>query len=277
MKFLKIGLACRPQPTKRPDWPYLIQRVGLINTHARLILCAAALVSGMLPQAQARAENDPIPPPLVTYKGREIAQTMHYLGAPWLTRESRDREEDCTTLLQALRIQPGDVVCDMGCGNGFYSLRIAPLVGDRGKVVAVDIQREMLEMLKEQAAAERITNIETVHGTVIDPRLPPESIDLMLMVDVYHEFSHPEHMLAAIRKSLKPSGRIALVEFRSEDPDVPIKPLHKMSKAQIMKEFPPNGFKLVEEFDKLPWQHLMFFQRDDAVERTRRQGDNDSR
>ena len=164
----------------------------------------------------------------------------------------------------------------MGCGNGFYSLRIAPLVGEHGKVIAVDIQREMLEMLKEQAAAQRVANIETVHGTVIDPKLPPASVDLMLMVDVYHEFSHPEHMLDAIRKSLKPTGRVALVEFRAEDPDVPIKPLHKMSKAQIMKEFPPNGFTLVEEFDKLPWQHLMFFQRDDAVEQTR-QGAGETR
>jgi ubiquinone/menaquinone biosynthesis C-methylase UbiE len=243
----------------------------------RLILAVAVLAFCGLSLGHARAQNDPIPPPLATYRGREIAQTMHYLGAPWLTRESREREEDCTTLLKALRIQPGDVVCDMGSGNGFYSLRIAPLVGDRGKVIAVDIQREMLEMLKEQAAAERVTNIETIHGTVIDPKLPPESIDLMLMVDVYHEFSHPEQMLAAIRNSLKPSGRIALVEFRAEDPDVPIKPLHKMSKEQIMKEFPPNGFTLVEEFDKLPWQHLMFFQRDDAGGKTGRQGEGETR
>jgi ubiquinone/menaquinone biosynthesis C-methylase UbiE len=209
--------------------------------------------------------------------GREIAQTMHYLGAPWLTRESREREEDCDTLLEALQIQPGHTVCDMGCGNGFYSLRIAKLVGERGRVIAVDIQREMLELLKDGAAAERITNIEPVLGTVVDPKLPAASVDLMLLVDVYHEFSHPEQMLAAIRNSLKPDGRLALVEFRAEDPNVPIKPLHKMSKAQIMKEFPPNGFKLVEEFDKLPWQHLMFFQRDDAHDETRRHGDGETR
>jgi ubiquinone/menaquinone biosynthesis C-methylase UbiE len=210
------------------------------------------------------AEDFVIPPPLTEYKGRQIAQTMHYLGAPWLTRESRQREEDCETLLKALKIKPGDVVCDLGCGNGFYTLKLARLVGERGKVVAVDIQREMLELLKEAAAAERIENIEPVFGTVIDPKLPDASIDLVLLVDVYHEFSHPEHMLAAIRRSLKPTGRVALAEFRAEDPLVPIKPLHKMSKEQIMKEFPPNGFTLVEEFDELPWQHLMFFQRDDA-------------
>jgi ubiquinone/menaquinone biosynthesis C-methylase UbiE len=167
----------------------------------------------------------------------------------------------------------------MGCGNGFYSLELARLVGEEGKVLAVDIQREMLQMLKERAANERIANIELIHGTVIDPKLSEASVDLMLMVDVYHEFSHPEQMLAAIRKSLKPNGRVALVEFRGEDPKVPIKPLHKMSKEQIMKEFPPNGFKLVEEFDELPWQHLMFFMRDDppADEQTRRQGEKEAR
>jgi ubiquinone/menaquinone biosynthesis C-methylase UbiE len=237
---------------------------GIKAAWRRRAVHRAAWVACFLTAGPAWGQNDPIPPPLAAYMGREIAQTMHYLGAPWLTRESRDREEDCATLLTALQIEAGQTVCDMGCGNGFYSLRIAPLVGQRGKVIAVDIQREMLELLKERAAAEKVTNIETVLGTVIDPKLPPASIDLMLLVDVYHEFSHPVHMLAAIRASLKPSGRVALVEFRAEDPKVPIKPLHKMSKAQIMKEFPPNGFKLVEEFDKLPWQHLMFFQRDDA-------------
>lgn len=211
----------------------------------------------------AWATEDPaIPPPLKEYKGREIAQTMHYLGAPWLTRESREREEDCKTMLAALNVKPGDVVCDLGCGNGFYTLKLAQLVGEKGRVLAVDIQREMLGLLKDRAAEEKITNIEPLLGTLIDPKLPAANVDLVLLVDVYHEFSHPEQMLAAIRKSLKPTGRVALVEFRAEDPNVPIKPLHKMSKSQIMKEFPPNGFKLVEEFDKLPWQHLMFFQRD---------------
>jgi ubiquinone/menaquinone biosynthesis C-methylase UbiE len=233
----------------------------------RLYLLILNAVSGA---TSIPAQVQPIPPPTTSYKGREIAQTMHYLGAPWLTRESRDREEDCNTLLEALQIKAGDVVCDLGCGNGFYALRIARLVGDEGKVVAVDIQREMLELLKERAAAEKISNIETVLGTVVDPKLPASSMDLVLLVDVYHEFSHPEQMLTAIRKCLKPTGRVALVEFRAEDPNVPIKPLHKMSKEQIMKEFPPNGFKLVEEFDRLPWQHLMFFQRDDAAaEQTR--------
>jgi ubiquinone/menaquinone biosynthesis C-methylase UbiE len=218
-------------------------------------------------------EDAAIPPSSGTYKGREIAQTMHYLGAPWLTRESREREEESSTLLEALKVQPGDVVADIGCGNGFYTLKLAKLVGPNGKVIAVDIQREMLEFLKEAAAAEGITNIDPVLGTVIDPKLPAEKVDLVLLVDVYHEFSHPEQMLSAIRTSLKPTGRVALAEFRAEDPKVPIKPLHKMSKQQILKEFPPNGFKLIEEFDKLPWQHLMFFQRDDTEVRKSSSGE----
>jgi ubiquinone/menaquinone biosynthesis C-methylase UbiE len=202
------------------------------------------------------------PPPLTEYRGREIATTMHYTGATWLTRDSRVREEDCETLLKALNVQPGQIVCDMGCGNGFYTLPLARLVGERGQVIAVDIQREMLGLLKSRAREERIRNIKPLLGTVIDPKLEPNSCDLVLMVDVYHEFSRPEEMLQAVRRSLKPTGRVALVEFRAEDPNVPIKPLHKMSKEQILKEFEPNGFQLVEEFDKLPWQHLMFFERD---------------
>jgi ubiquinone/menaquinone biosynthesis C-methylase UbiE len=225
----------------------------------------AALIAFATSLRTAVADEAAIPPPAKEYKGREIAQTMHYLGAPWLVRESRQREEDCATLLTALKVKPGDTICDLGCGNGFYTLKIAKLVGEQGRVIAVDIQREMLELLKDEAAAEKITNIEPVLGTVVDPKLPKASVDLVLLVDVYHEFSHPEQMLAAIRQSLKSTGRVALAEFRTEDPNVPIKPLHKMSKAQIMKEFPPNGFKLVEEFDELPWQHLMFFQRDDAA------------
>lgn len=204
-----------------------------------------------------------LPPPLKAYKGREIAQTMHYEGAPWLTRDSREREEDCSTLLQALHLKPGQIVCDMGCGNGFYSLQMAKLVGDTGEVIGVDIQPEMLHMLSERAKAAGIKNIKTVEGSPIDPRLPPASVDLILLVDVYHEFAYPEQMLSAMRKSLRPGGRLALAEFRREDKNVPIKLLHKMTKRQILKEFEPNGYQLVEEFDKLPWQHLMFFGRDD--------------
>ena len=205
-----------------------------------------------------------MPPPLTEYKGRKIAQTMHYTGAPWLVRESREREEDCSTLLKILKLKPGQVVCDMGCGNGFYTIKIAKLVGSEGRVLAVDIQEEMLVMLKKAARMAEVNNIEPILGTFVDPKLPDGKMDMVLLVDVYHEFSNPEEMLRAIRKSLKPDGRMVQVEFRTEDPKVPIKPEHKMSKAQILKEIIPIGFKLVDQFDGLPWQHVMFFQRDDA-------------
>lgn len=209
---------------------------------------------------QAAADETEIPPALTHYMEREIAQTMHFAGAPWLMRETRQREEDCSTMLKALKVKRGQRVCDMGCGNGFYTLKLARLVGEKGTVVAVDIQSEMLHMLEERAKEARVKNIELVQGTVADPMLPPGELDLILLVDVYHEFSHPEQMLAAMHGALKPKGRLALVEFRLEDPAVPIKLVHKMSKEQITKELTANGYKLVEEFDKLPWQHLMFFE-----------------
>ena len=199
-----------------------------------------------------------IPPAQTHHMGREIAQTMHFTGAPWLVRESRQREEDCRTMLEALGVKPGQTVCDMGCGNGFYTLQLARLVGPRGRVYAVDIQPEMLQMLARNAAEARLANIRPVLGTPIDPRLPTGEIDMMLCVDVYHEFSHPEAMLAKIKESLAPDGQLVLVEFRGEDPAVPIKPLHKMTKAQVRAELEPAGFEMVREFDRLPWQHLLF-------------------
>ena len=201
-----------------------------------------------------------IPPAATHHLGREIAQTMHYTGAPWLVRESRQREEDCRLLLEALAIEPGQKVCDLGCGNGFYTFELARRVGPEGRVYAVDIQPEMLRMLAERGAQEGLRNIRPILGTVIDPRLPKGELDLVLCVDVYHEFSHPEPMLARIRESLAPGGRLALAEFRGEDPAVPIKPLHKMTKAQVRAELEPAGFRLAREFDRLPWQHLLFFE-----------------
>lgn len=200
-----------------------------------------------------------IPPAATHHMGREIAQTMHYTGAPWLVRESRQREEDCRMLLEALALRKGQKVCDLGCGNGFYTLEIARLVGPEGLVYAVDIQPEMLRMLAERAADEGLANIRPILGTVIDPRLPEREVDLVVCVDVYHEFSHPGLMLERIRESLAPGGRLVLAEFRGEDAAVPIKPLHKMTKAQVRAELEPAGFRLEREFDRLPWQHLLFF------------------
>jgi len=199
-----------------------------------------------------------IPPAATHHRGREIAQAMHFTGAPWLMRESRQREEDCRLLLEALDVRPGQTICDMGCGNGFYTLELARRVGPTGTVYAIDIQHEMLRMLAERADEEGLTNIRPILGTPIDPRLPRGSVDLVLCVDVYHEFSHPDAMLARLRECLAASGRIALVEFRGEDPAVPIKPLHKMTKEQIRAELEPAGYEVVREFDRLPWQHLVF-------------------
>jgi SAM-dependent methyltransferase len=200
-----------------------------------------------------------VPPAATHFMGREIAQTMHYTGAPWLVRESRQREEDCRLLLEALAIDKGQKVCDLGCGNGFYTIELARRVGPEGVVYAVDIQPEMLRMLARRAAEEGLTNIRPILGTLIDPRLPKGEVDTALCVDVYHEFSHPEQMLARIRESLAADGRLVLAEFRGEDPAVPIKPLHKMTKAQVRAELEPAGFELAREFDRLPWQHLLFF------------------
>ncbi len=211
-----------------------------------------------------------IPPPQTHHLGREIAQTMHYTGAPWLVRESRQREEDCRLLLEALEVKPGQTICDLGCGNGFYTLELARLVGPRGTVYAVDIQPEMLRMLASRAVDEGLMNIKPVLGTAIDPRVPEGRIDMVLCVDVYHEFSHPEAMLARLRASLAPDGRLVLAEFRGEDPAVPIKPLHKMTKAQIRAELEPAGFQVAREFDRLPWQHLVFLKATNAAEADRR-------
>lgn len=208
-----------------------------------------------------RVPDRDIPAARKHHMGREIATTMHYLGAPWLVRESREREEDCTTMLRQLEIAPGQAVADLGCGNGFYTLELARMVGPKGKVYAVDIQPQMLVLLMQRAEKAGLDNIVPVLGSVVDPGLPEGSIDLVLLVDTYHEFSHPEQMLRQIRGSLKPDGRVALAEFRAEDPEVPIKPLHKMSKRQILKEWRAGDFTLVGQFDELPWQHLMFFSR----------------
>jgi ubiquinone/menaquinone biosynthesis C-methylase UbiE len=224
-----------------------------------LVICTLVLPAC----AEDAKETEKAPPALQEYKGRELARTMHYLGAPWLIRKSRENEERCSLMLANLGIKRGDTICDLGCGNGFYALQMAKMTGEKGKVLCVDIQPEMLDLLKERAQKEKVDNVEMILGKLWDPNLPAGKVDLILLVDVYHEFSHPEHMLKAMHKSLAPGGRIALLEYRMEDPNVPIKRLHKMSKKQIMKEFPPMGFKLVKEFEKLPWQHMMFFEKDE--------------
>ncbi len=193
------------------------------------------------------------------FLGRDVAQTMHWVGAPWLLRATREDEENGVLLRRWLAVQPGQMVCDLGCGNGYHTLPLAEAVGTAGKVFAVDVQPQMLELLQLRAEAKHLANVALVEATVDDPKLAPASCDLVLLVDVYHELSHPVRVMAHVRAALKPNGRVVLVEFRAEDPAVPIKPEHKMSKAQVVREMAEHGLQLVSVFDELPWQHAMAF------------------
>jgi len=194
------------------------------------------------------------------YMGREIAQVMGHLGAGWLERPDREREEQPTKAVELMQLKPTDVVADIGAGTGYFSFRMAAKV-PRGKVLAVDIQPEMLDLIRDAARKNGITNVEPVLGTVEDPKLPEGGVDVALMVDAYHEFDHPREMMLGIVKSLRPGGRVIDIEYRGEDPDVPIKPHHKMTEAQAIKEMAAVGLTHVKTYDDLPQQHLMVFQK----------------
>lgn len=182
-------------------------------------------------------------------------------GADWLDREERQREEQPDKALAAFDLKPGMFVGDIGAGTGFYSLRIARRVAPGGIVYANDIQPGMLDRLRANAAAQHLTNIEPVLGTESDPRLPTAKLDLVLLIDVYHEFSRPQRMLHSIRESLKPNGRLVLLEFRKEDPTVPIRPEHKMSVEEVKAEVTPEGYQFEKVVDTLPWQHIIYFRK----------------
>jgi len=187
-------------------------------------------------------------------------------GADWLDREERERDEQPEKALAELNLKPGMRVGDVGAGTGFYSLRIAKAILPGGVVYANDIQRGMLERLESNAAAQHLANVVTVLGTETDPRFPATiKLDLVLLVDVYHEFSRPQRMLDHIHDSLKPSGRLVLLEFRKEDPTVPIRPEHKMSVEEVKAEVTPQGFEFEKVVDSLPWQHIIFFSKVSAA------------
>jgi predicted methyltransferase len=192
---------------------------------------------------------------------RVFALPMGVQGAAWLERREREDEEDPDLAMRLIRVQRGSTVADLGAGSGYFTTRLARAVGATGKVYAVDIQQGMLDLLQKAVARERLTNIVPVLGATNDPKLPAESLDLVLMVDVYHEFSQPQTMLQHIRTALKPGGRLVLLEYRAEDPDVPILPEHKMTKAQVKLELEHEGFKLQRIYDDLPRQHLIVFTR----------------
>ena len=195
------------------------------------------------------------------YMGREIAHVMGHLGAGWLERPSREVEEKPQTLIRSLKLKKGDNVADIGVGTGYFARRIARVIGPKGTVYGVDIQPEMLELLEKNLGKLGIKNVKGVLGTIKNPNLPANSIDLALMVDVYHEFSHPYEMLQNLCHALKPGGRIAFVEYRMEDPNVPIKLLHKMSQLQVMIEATPHPLEWVETISVLPRQHVIVFKK----------------
>ncbi len=194
------------------------------------------------------------------YMGREIAAVMGHEGADWLERPEREQEEKPSVLIDAIELKVTDVVADIGAGTGYLTFRMAPKV-PRGKVLAVDIQQEMLDMLNAKAKKLGVSNVQTVLGTESDPKLPPNAVDVVLMVDAYHEFSYPREMMQAIVTALRPGGRVVQVEYRGEDPAVPIKLHHKMSEAQAVKEMSAVGLSHVKTVESLPWQHILIFQK----------------
>jgi ubiquinone/menaquinone biosynthesis C-methylase UbiE len=223
------------------------------------VLCLPALAQEK-PHYEVRKDHDPDGIGKF-YMDREIAQVMGHLAAGWLDRPEREKEEQPAKMLTALKLSPGDVVADIGAGSGFHTFRMAKMVGPKGKVFAVDIQKEMLDIIRKRMDETKLTNVEPILGTETDPRLPPASVDLILLVDVYHEFSYPYEMTQAMVKALKPGGRLVFIEFRKEDRDVPIKLVHKMTKKQVQREMEPHPLRHVKTFDVLPWQHIIVFEK----------------
>ncbi len=193
--------------------------------------------------------------------GRRIAQVMGAAGADWLERSERESEENPSKAIELLKFEKGMTVADIGAGSGYYALRIAEIVGPTGKVYATDIQPEMLSILKKRMRQKNVGNVEAILGTEQDPKLPKKSCDLILLVDVYHEFSHPQEMLQKLKESLKDTGRLVLLEYRKEDPYVPIRPEHKMSVKEAKIEVEAEGFEFDKVIEELPWQHILIFKK----------------
>jgi SAM-dependent methyltransferase len=204
----------------------------------------------LIPRAHAFQSEHPL-------SGRKIAPVMGVGGADWLDRGEREAEENPEGALDAIGFKPGMVVADVGAGTGYMTLKMAKRVGPSGKVYAEDVQPEMLRRLRSNAAEAKLTNIQTVLGGEADPKLPPAALDLILLVDVYHEFSQPQRMLRKMREALKPDGRLVLLEYRKEDPSIPIRPEHKMSVAEVKLEVEAEGFHLDQVLETLPRQHIL--------------------
>ena len=195
------------------------------------------------------------------YMGREIAHVMGFQGIGWLERSEREKEEDVSTLIQNMKIKSDETIADIGAGSGYHVFRIAPLANN-GLVYAVDIQVEMIMAIENIKESSKIRNIETIMGSEKSIHLPKNSVDKILMVDVYHEFNFPMEMMSSVKTALKPNGQLYLIEYRAEDPNVPIKKIHKMTESQAVKEMKAAGFKLEGNINNLPWQHCMVFVKD---------------
>lgn len=191
--------------------------------------------------------------------GRTIAGVMGHQGAAWLDRPERETEEAPSRAIRALRIEPGQVIADIGAGSGYYSLLLSKAVGPQGRIYATDIQPEMLAILERKLKAQSIDNVQLVLGTEQETRLPDASVDLAIMVDVYHELQHPQAFLQAVKRALKPGGQLVLIEFRKEDPNVPIREEHKMSVREARQELEAEGYRFDRVLNDLPWQHILVF------------------
>jgi protein-L-isoaspartate O-methyltransferase len=229
-----------------------------VRAHAPRLACfvAFAVLLGGAAAASSQQRRHPV-------SGRVIAPTMGVEGARWLDRPERESEEAPAKAIAALRIAPGSVVADVGAGSGYYTVLLANAVGPAGRVVATDLQPAMLDLIREKVDRQRLTNVTTIQGRADDPNLPPATFDLILMVDVYHELASPQPFVRKLREALRPDGRLVLIEFRLEDPRVPIREVHKMSVSQVRQELAADGFRIERVLDVLPWQHIVVLAADD--------------
>lgn len=202
------------------------------------------------------------------YMGREISYVMGHQGMDWLERPEREKEENTNLMIQNMDIQPGDTIADVGAGSGYHVFKMAPMAQE-GLILAVDIQDEMLETINRRKRKAGIKNVLIVKGTEQSTNLPENSVDKVLMVDVYHEFEYPVEMMASITNALRPDGKLFLIEYRAEDYTVPIKRIHKMSKRQAVKEMKAAGMKLEKNIRNLPWQHCLVFIKDSSSKNSR--------
>lgn len=225
-----------------------------------LVMSAQAAPASSQPRYETRAVHDPDGTGRF-YMGREIGEVMGPGGIPWLDRPEREEEERPADVIAAMDLRGGEVVADLGAGSGYFTFRMAPKVGKTGKVLAVEIQDEMIETLRRRAAELKAANVEVVKGAENDPHLPANGVDLVLMVDVYHELAWPFEVMTAVRNALKPGGRVVFVEYRKEDPKVAIKAVHKMSVEQLEKEMRAVRLVRVRTVETLPLQHIVVFEK----------------